>query len=230
MSDFTKPLISEEQRIQAKLGLRDIDCMDAYDFDLLLRTMERIQGGEIVGTDYRNLGIKKWDPVEMRHVDEPPSDSKEGESIKNTNRRTDILIVEGCYMLCNKKLVEIADVKVFVDLNADARLGRIVLRDTEERKVPLESVFNRYLRFSKRAFEGRIEPTMQLADVILPRGPESAAIDLIAMGIWDDITANSSDIDQADQKRPSIVRASYSPAPKPISLVEVDLERFYDPI
>src|SRR4051794_12459965 len=62
-----------------------------------------------------------------------------------------------------------------------------VLRDTELHNIPLDTVFDRYVRFSKRAFEETIYPTKPLADIILPRGPEAAAIDLIAMGVWDDI-------------------------------------------
>ena len=68
-------------------------------------------------------------------------------------------------------------------------LKKIVLRDTEENHLPLDTVFDHYVRFGKRAFEETIYPTKTLADIILPRGPESAAIDLIAMGVWDDIRA-----------------------------------------
>lgn len=107
-----------------------------------------------------------------------------------------------------------------------------MVRDTEERGFPLDKVFDQYLRFGKRAFEGRIEPAKSRADVILPKGVEGAAVDLIALGIWDDINTRA---DQANnltseyERKGSIVGKSLGGS-HTISIGEVDLERFYDPI
>lgn len=122
-----------------------------------------------------------------------------------------------------------------------------VLRDTEDRNFPLDRVFDTYLRYGKPAYELKIEPTKSKADVILPKGAESAAIDLIAMGIWDDIGARIEederlrslggdgagglDVDAQEFRRTSLVGGlGGGGAMTPNTLREVDLERFYDPL
>ncbi|KAF3919725.1 Phosphoribulokinase [Dactylellina cionopaga] len=223
MGDFMKRL-DDEGRADASAGVRDMDCIDAYDLDSLVTTMRKIRDNE------PNITIPKYDILKFQHEEEEtPLDPTNG---LGETGPTDVLLVEGCYMLCEKRLVEMADIKVFVDLNADARLGRRVVRDTEERGFPLDKVFDQYLRFGKRAFEGRIEPTKSRADVILPKGVEGAAVDLIALGIWDDINTRA---DQANnltseyERKGSIVGKSLGGS-HTISIGEVDLERFYDPI
>ena len=79
--------------------------------------------------------------------------------------------------------------------------------------------------------EEDIEPTKQLADVILPKGPEAAAVDLIAMGIWDDIHERPDDIKMKGIRRDHRKRASVNYSHMaPITIGEADLEKFYDPI
>ncbi|KAK6336434.1 hypothetical protein TWF696_001989 [Orbilia brochopaga] len=223
MGDFTRPL-DEVGRAEAAASVRDMDAIDAYDLDALATTIQRILAAD---TD---ITTPRYDPLTFTHA-------ATAEPLTPTNSRgevgpADVLLVEGCYMLCEKRLVEMVDIKVFVDLNADARLGRRVVRDTEERGIPLDKVFDRYLRFGKRAFEGRIEPAKSRADIILPKGAEGAAIDLIALGIWDDINARAdANVDERAAKTSlTLVERTSLAAAKTISLGDVDLERFYDPI
>ncbi|KAF3920832.1 hypothetical protein ABW21_db0200294 [Orbilia brochopaga] len=221
MGDFTKPL-DDLARVEADAGLRDMDAIDAYDLDALVTTIQRVLAAD---TD---VSTPRYDPLTFTHA-------AAAEQLVPTNSRgetgpADVLLVEGCYMLCEKRLVEMADIKVFVDLNADARLGRRVLRDTEERNIPLDRVFDRYLCYGKRAFEGRIEPAKSRADIILPKGAEGAAIDLIALGIWDDINARADASADERNAKTSLVERTSLAAAKTISLGDGDLERFYDPL
>ncbi|KAK6505489.1 hypothetical protein TWF481_007386 [Arthrobotrys musiformis] len=227
MGDFVKRL-GESEREEARSGGRDMDCIEAYDLDHLALTIQNIKSNQ------PNITLPKFNILTFQHDDQevpllPTNDLGE-------TGPTDVLIVEGCYMLCEKRLVEMADIKVFVDVNADARLGRRVVRDTEERGIPLDRVFDQYLRFGKRAFEGRIEPAKSRADVILPRGVEGAAIDLIALGIWDDISAKSDSVNNfsgglsAEHERKALLVGKTVGEKQTISIGEVDLERFYDPI
>ncbi|KAK6533026.1 hypothetical protein TWF281_007188 [Arthrobotrys megalospora] len=227
MGDFVKRL-DEEGRGEALSGGRDMDCIEAYDLDWLVQTIRKVKDNE------PDIKIPKYDILKFEHEDEevalnPTNELGEAGS-------TDVLIVEGCYMLSEKRLVEMADIKVFVDLNADARLGRRVVRDTEDRGIPLDKVFDQYLRFGKRAFEGRIEPAKSRADVILPKGVEGAAIDLIALGIWDDICAKADSVNNfsggltAEHERKALLVGKTVGEKQTISIGEVDLERFYDPI
>lgn len=60
--------------------------------------------------------------------------------------------------------------KIFVDTDSDIRLVRRLRRDITERGRDIEGVIKQYNKFVKPAFEQYIEPTMRLADIVVPRG------------------------------------------------------------
>ncbi|CAJ0948567.1 unnamed protein product [Ranitomeya imitator] len=76
------------------------------------------------------------------------------------------------------------DMKVFVDTDSDIRLVRRLKRDITERGRDIVGVIKQYNKFVKPAFEQYIEPTVQLADIVVPRGGEnSVALDLIVQHV-----------------------------------------------
>lgn len=62
------------------------------------------------------------------------------------------------------------NMRLFVDTEADTRLARRIVRDTKERGRSLESVLHQYEKFVKPAHRAYIAPTMEYADIIIPRG------------------------------------------------------------
>lgn len=80
--------------------------------------------------------------------------------------------------------------KIFVDTDSDIRLVRRLRRDITERGRDIEGVIKQYNKFVKPAFEQYIEPTMRLADIVVPRGgrepgrPHTAFCFLIAAAKW----------------------------------------------
>ena len=60
--------------------------------------------------------------------------------------------------------------EIFVDTDSDIRLVRRLRRDITERGRDIEGVIKQYNKFVKPAFEQYIEPTMRLADIVVPRG------------------------------------------------------------
>ncbi|XP_061626218.1 uridine-cytidine kinase-like 1a isoform X2 [Phyllopteryx taeniolatus] len=76
------------------------------------------------------------------------------------------------------------DMKIFVDTDSDIRLVRRLRRDITERRRDMEGVIKQYNKFVKPAFEQYIEPTMRLADIVVPRGGGNmVAIDLIVQHV-----------------------------------------------
>lgn len=67
-------------------------------------------------------------------------------------------------------LLQLLDMKIFVDTDSDIRLVRRLRRDITERGRGIEGVIKQYNKFVKPAFEQYIEPTMRLADIVVPRG------------------------------------------------------------
>ncbi|KAK9479288.1 uridine kinase family-domain-containing protein [Lipomyces japonicus] len=99
--------------------------------------------------------------------------------------KSKVFIVEGLYSLYSTAIRELGTIKIYVDLDADTRLSRRILRDTTERGISLQKVLDDYLEYGKPAMERYIQGTKTSADVILMRGAEPSGIELIAGAIYD---------------------------------------------
>ncbi|KAI2652163.1 Uridine-cytidine kinase-like 1 [Labeo rohita] len=76
------------------------------------------------------------------------------------------------------------DMKVFVDTDSDIRLVRRLKRDITDRGRDIAGVIKQYNKYVKPAFEQYIEPTVQVADIVVPRGGENfVALDLIVQHV-----------------------------------------------
>ena len=84
-----------------------------------------------------------------------------------------VIILEGILILEDPRLRDLMDIKVFVDTDADERLMRRILRDTQERGRTVESVLNQYVTTVKPMHEQFVEPSKKYADIIIPRGGEN---------------------------------------------------------
>ncbi len=95
-----------------------------------------------------------------------------------------VLIFEGILAFHNSEVVELLDMKVFVDTDSDVRLARRLSRDISERGRDLKGVLEQYDRYVKPAFDLYIASTMTEADIIVPRGGENeVAINLIVQHV-----------------------------------------------
>lgn len=84
-----------------------------------------------------------------------------------------VVIVEGILILADEGLRKMFDIKVFVDADADDRLGRVIQRDIAERGRSVQMVLERYHDTVKPSHLQFIEPSKRYADVIIPRGGEN---------------------------------------------------------
>lgn len=92
----------------------------------------------------------------------------------------DVIILEGILLFTNSVLRELMNVKVFVDVDADDRLLRLIKRDTVKRSRTVEEVTKRYEEVLKPMHTQFIEPSKQYADIIIPRGKRNkVAIDML---------------------------------------------------
>lgn len=81
-----------------------------------------------------------------------------------------VIILDGILILWDQRLRELMDVKVFVDADADVRLGRRLRRDMKERDRSPDSVLNQYMATVRPMHLEFVEPSKRYADVIIPRG------------------------------------------------------------
>ncbi len=81
-----------------------------------------------------------------------------------------VIIVEGILILTSKQLRDLLDVKVYVDADADDRLGRVISRDIIERGRSVSKVLERYEKTVKPMHLQFVEPSKKYADLIIPQG------------------------------------------------------------
>ncbi|XP_008316160.2 uridine-cytidine kinase-like 1 isoform X2 [Cynoglossus semilaevis] len=165
MDSFYKVLTPEQQTLAASNDY-NFDHPDAFDFDLLTNTVRKLKKGKSVKIpvyDFTTHGRQKeWKTVYGASV----------------------IIFEGIMAFADKSLLQLLDMKIFVDTDSDIRLVRRLRRDITERGRDIEGVIKQYNKFVKPAFEQYIEPTMRLADIVVPRGGGNmVAIDLIVQHV-----------------------------------------------
>ena len=91
-----------------------------------------------------------------------------------------VIIVEGILIFNNKELLDLFDIKIFVHAQSDERLIRRIRRDISERGRDIDEVLNRYQSTLKPMHEQFIEPTKNVADIIIPNDRyNTVAIEII---------------------------------------------------
>lgn len=91
-----------------------------------------------------------------------------------------IILVDGILIFENKELVDLIDIKIFVDTDADIRFIRRLIRDVQERGRTIDSVINQYCDTVKPMHEQFVEYSKKNADIIVPKGGNnSVALNMI---------------------------------------------------
>ncbi|XP_056278514.1 uridine-cytidine kinase-like 1 isoform X2 [Pseudoliparis swirei] len=191
MDSFYKVLTPDQQTLAASNDY-NFDHPDAFDFDLLTHTLRKLKQGKSVKIpvyDFTTHGRQKeWKTVYGASV----------------------IIFEGIMAFADKKLLQLLDMKIFVDTDSDIRLVRRLRRDISGRGRDIEGVIKQYNKFVKPAFEQYIEPTMRLADIVVPRGGcNMVAIDLIVQHVHSQLEELPHETHACAENR-AAVRVSYS--------------------
>ncbi|XP_073480825.1 uridine-cytidine kinase-like 1 isoform X2 [Aquarana catesbeiana] len=197
MDSFYKILSKEEQELAAR-NEYNFDHPDAFDFDLLVNVLRKLKKGKSVKVPVYDFTTH--------------SRRKDWKTVYGAN----VVIFEGILSFANKELLKLLDMKVFVDTDSDIRLVRRLKRDIMERGRDIVGVIKQYNKFVKPAFEQYIEPTVQLADIVVPRGGENfVALDLIVQHVHSQL-----------EKREITVRAALAsahqgqPLPETLSVLQ----------
>ncbi|CAI5684467.1 uridine-cytidine kinase-like 1 isoform X2 [Oreochromis niloticus] len=197
MDSFYKVLNKEEQELAAK-NEYNFDHPDAFDFELLVNILRKLKKG-------KSIKVPVYDFTTH-------SRRKEWKTVYGAN----VVIFEGILAFANKELLKLLDMKVFVDTDSDIRLIRRLKRDISQRGRDISGIIKQYNKFVKPAFEQYIEPTVQVADIVVPRGGENfVALDLIVQHVHSQL-----------EKREITVRSALAsahqgqPLPKTLSVME----------
>lgn len=96
-----------------------------------------------------------------------------------------VIIVEGILIFQDERLRNLFDIKIFVEADADERILRRVLRDMNERGRDLENIISQYLTTVKPMHYLYVEPTKNLADIVINSGLNDVAFDIMKTKIRD---------------------------------------------
>jgi uridine kinase len=140
-----------EQRV-----LLNYDHPNSFDTDLMIADIKKLKSGRAI--DYPQYSFERYTRTDKTIHLEP----------------TRVIIVEGFLIFDNKELMDLMDIKVFVDTDADIRLIRRLTRDVKERGRSLDSVIRQYMNTVKPMHEQFVQPSKKYADIIIPQGGENA--------------------------------------------------------
>uniref|UniRef100_A0A8C3U304 Uridine-cytidine kinase n=1 Tax=Catharus ustulatus TaxID=91951 RepID=A0A8C3U304_CATUS len=153
MDSFYKVLDEGQQALAARSDY-NFDHPDAFDFELLVSVLRKLKKG-------KSVKVPVYDFT---------THSRRREWVGKTVYGANVIVFEGILAFANKELLKLLDMKVFVDTDSDIRLVRRLQRDIMERGRDVAGVIKQYNKFVKPAFEQYIEPTVQVADIVVPRG------------------------------------------------------------
>jgi len=81
-----------------------------------------------------------------------------------------VVIVEGILIFAEPRVLDLLDVRVFVDTPDDIRLLRRIRRDHDERGRTYEHTMDQYVRTIRPMHFEFVEPSKRHADIIIPEG------------------------------------------------------------
>lgn len=158
---------------QSELVLTDryktnYDHPDSLDNDLLICHLNELIRG-------KSISKPLYDFVEHTR-------SKDVEIVKPNK----VIILEGILILTDQRIRDLANIKLYVELDDDLRFIRRLERDILERGRTVENVINQYLKTVKPMYHQFVEPTKRYADVIIPNNlKHDVAVDIIVSKIND---------------------------------------------
>lgn len=156
-------LINEDSyyRSQGQLSLEErekqnYDHPDAFEHDLLARHLESLLKGEAVSVPEYDYSIHDRKD-ETRSV-APPK----------------ILVLEGLLILHRRRIRNLLNLKIFVDVPPDVCLVRRLRRDARLRGRTLESILSQYEETVRPMFHRFVKPSKDFADLVVPHGGENS--------------------------------------------------------
>ena len=119
--------------------------------------------------------------------------------------RTDVLILDGLFVLCDASVRARCDITVGCLEDLDVCLARRMKRDIVERGRSVASVLQQYLRTVKPGFHAFIEPSMRLADLVVPRAKENeVALEILSMEVSRRVLAKGQRGEEGGRYRPVV--------------------------
>ena len=140
----------------------DFDHPDAFDWPLLVQTTRTIVNL------LKKATIGDTIEYELPHYDfTTHKRDEEMQRYQVTVQSAVVVIIEGIFALYNHDLLDISDVKIFIDADEKTRIFRRIIRDLLFRKRDILSIALQTLQFVEPAYETRVQPTRANASLLV---------------------------------------------------------------
>lgn len=135
-----------------KRKLQNFDHPDSFDNNLLYDHLMKLRKG---------ISVKIPEYDYMTHT------RKDNFTTVNPGH---FILVEGIMLFADRRLRDIFDYKIYIDVDSDVRLIRRMRRDIKERGRSMDSVIEQYLTTVKPMHSEFVEPSKKYADVLIRDG------------------------------------------------------------
>ena len=142
--------LTKEQSDAAFRSEYDFDHPDALDWDLLFTMLRDLKAGKKV-----ELPIYSF----TRHAREERTTSLYG---------ANVIIFEGIFALHDPRVVELLDLKIYLETDPDECFARRLKRDMEERGRDEQGIIDQYNKFVKPNFLNYVQTQAKVANVVAP--------------------------------------------------------------
>ena len=153
--NYYKNLSEEDYK---KKETYNYDKPDAIDFDLLYKDLNKL-------LNKQPTKLPKYDINKCMRYDE-----------QIEVNQCDVIILEGIFSLYNEKIRNLIDLKIFIDVDKDIQLSKLIYRDIFEKNRELKDVIKKYHKYIKPSYKEYILPTMKYADIILQKVDKEASV------------------------------------------------------
>ena len=126
---------------------------DAFDFDLLVVHIAELRNGKA---------------IEMPEFDFTTKQRKKETKHINSTR---LIIFEGHLAFYDPRIRNLMDLKIFIETDSDMRLLKLLNNDSQ---IGLDKTLTNYHKYIKPAYDTFFKPTINYADIIIPREEENA--------------------------------------------------------
>lgn len=157
MSDYYKILTDEESKNKETYNF---DKPRAFDFELLYSNLELL-------INHKPVRLPKYDMITYQRT--------YGQEEINDCQ---VIILEGIFSFHSDKIFNLMDLKIFIEVDKDIQLSRIIIKDLFIKKRKLHSIIEKYHNHIKPSYNEYILPKIKLADIILQK-VDKASINIV---------------------------------------------------
>ena len=157
LSTQAEPLFNEiaGYRKDRKLLLVDLSDPSCYDYEKFYRDLK---------------SLKEGNPITIKKFNEDSGTYSDKETTIKPNDIS-MVIIEGYFIFLDKKVKDLIDLKIFVEIDDDIRLSRLLQNENKflnNNVYAINNFFMIYKNYIKTSYDKYIEPTKHEARIHLP--------------------------------------------------------------